>query len=155
MAERATVARPYARAAFALAKQQGRLAQWQQWLARARDTVASDEYQRLQHAPGVHTAELVGTAGSIVVPDFFHPDTLLVHPRTGPAETLKFPHAGRGWGIQAIEAMRCLRAGLKESPRMPLSETWTTMCTLDRIRAEIGLEYPNFVSAAGERVAAP
>ena len=52
MAERATVARPYARAAFAHAKEQGRLAQWSQWLTRARDTVASEEYQRLQHAPG-------------------------------------------------------------------------------------------------------
>jgi F-type H+-transporting ATPase subunit delta len=67
MAERATVARPYARAAFAHAKQHGHLAQWQQWLARARGTVASDEYQHLQHAPGVRTTELVeliaGVAG--------------------------------------------------------------------------------------------
>ena len=67
MAERATVARPYARAAFAHAKEHGRLAQWQRWLARARATVASDEYQRLQHAPGVRTSELTdliaGVAG--------------------------------------------------------------------------------------------
>ena len=60
MAERATVARPYARAAFAHAKEQGRLAQWSQWLTRARDTVASEEYQRLQHAPGIRTEELTG-----------------------------------------------------------------------------------------------
>jgi F-type H+-transporting ATPase subunit delta len=65
MAERATVARPYARAAFAHAKQHGRLAQWQQWLARARDTVASDEYQRLQHAPGVRITELVGLIAGV------------------------------------------------------------------------------------------
>ena len=60
MAERATVARPYARAAFAHAKEQGRLGQWTQWLTRARDTVASEEYQRLQHAPGIRTEELTG-----------------------------------------------------------------------------------------------
>ena len=65
MAERATVARPYARAAFAHAKQHGRLAQWQQWLALARGTVASDEYQRLQHAPGVRTTELVGLIAGV------------------------------------------------------------------------------------------
>ena len=65
MAERATVARPYARAAFAHAKQHGHLAQWQQWLARAGGTVASDEYQRLQHAPGVRTTELVGLIAEV------------------------------------------------------------------------------------------
>jgi len=65
MAERATVARPYARAAFAYAKEQGRLAQWSQWLARVRDTVASDEYQRLQHAPGVRITELVGLIAGV------------------------------------------------------------------------------------------
>ena len=67
MAERATVARPYARAAFAYAKEQGRLAQWSEWLARARGTVASDEYELLQHAPGVRAGELTeliaGVAG--------------------------------------------------------------------------------------------
>jgi F-type H+-transporting ATPase subunit delta len=64
MAERATVARPYARAAFAHAKEQGRLAQWSQWLARARGTVESDEYQGLQHAPGVRTEELTALIAS-------------------------------------------------------------------------------------------
>jgi F-type H+-transporting ATPase subunit delta len=65
MAERVTVARPYARAAFAYAKEQDRLAQWSQWLARARETVASDEYQRLQHAPGLRMEALTGLIASI------------------------------------------------------------------------------------------
>ena len=65
MAERATVARPYARAAFAHAKEQGRLAQWSQWLKRARDTVASEEYQRLQHAPGIRTEELTDVIAGV------------------------------------------------------------------------------------------
>jgi F-type H+-transporting ATPase subunit delta len=59
MAERATIARPYARAAFAHAKETGRLAQWSAWLARAREAVASDEFQRLQHSPGVRSGELI------------------------------------------------------------------------------------------------
>jgi F-type H+-transporting ATPase subunit delta len=67
MAERATVARPYARAAFAYAKESGRLAQWSAWLARARETVASEEFRRLQHSPGVRTSQLTeliaGVAG--------------------------------------------------------------------------------------------
>lgn len=102
-------------------------------------------------ADAPHTAELVGTEGRIVVPDFFHPNALLVEPRRGPAETLGFPHQGRGWGLQAVEAMRCLRAGAQESPRMPLSQTWMAMSTLDRIRAEIGLHYPNPGTGTGTR----
>jgi F-type H+-transporting ATPase subunit delta len=65
MAERATVARPYARAAFAHAKEQGRLAKWSQWLARAGETVDSDEYQRLRHAPGVSTEQLTALIASV------------------------------------------------------------------------------------------
>ena len=65
MAERATVARPYARAAFAHAREHGRLAQWQRWLGRARDPVASEEYQRLQHAPGVRMSELTGLIADV------------------------------------------------------------------------------------------
>src|SRR5688500_18229491 len=65
MAERATGARPDARAAVAHAKEQGRLAQWSQWLTRARDTVASEEYGRLQHAPGIRTQELTGLIAGV------------------------------------------------------------------------------------------
>ncbi len=67
MVERATVARPYARAAFAHAKETGRLAQWSAWMARASQAVASDEFQKLQHSPGVRSGELTelvaGVAG--------------------------------------------------------------------------------------------
>ncbi len=59
MAERATVARPYARAAFAHAREQGRLAEWSAWLARARAVVSSEEYEALERSPGVRTGQLV------------------------------------------------------------------------------------------------
>ena len=39
MAERATIARPYAKAAFAVAREQGRLAEWSRWLGNARGVV--------------------------------------------------------------------------------------------------------------------
>ena len=45
MAERATIARPYAKAAFAVAREAGRLDQWSRWLATAREVVLSDEFQ--------------------------------------------------------------------------------------------------------------
>ena len=42
---------------------------------------------------------------------------------------------------EAIEVGRCLRAGLTESPLMPLDETLAVMATLDEIRRQIGLDY--------------
>jgi F-type H+-transporting ATPase subunit delta len=67
MAERATVARPYAKAAFAYAQDQGRLEAWSKWLSTARAVVRSDEYAAYERSPGVqtrHLAELVaGVAG--------------------------------------------------------------------------------------------
>jgi hypothetical protein len=36
---------------------------------------------------------------------------------------------------------RCLRAGLLESPVMPLDETVSILGTLDEVRDQIGLNY--------------
>jgi len=65
MAERATVARPYARAAFAHARETGRVAQWSGWLATARSVVASDEFQKLERSPGISTADLTALVAGI------------------------------------------------------------------------------------------
>jgi F-type H+-transporting ATPase subunit delta len=59
MAERATIARPYARAAFAYAHENGRLDGWSAWLGNARAVVLSDEYQSLASSPGIHKGQLV------------------------------------------------------------------------------------------------
>jgi F-type H+-transporting ATPase subunit delta len=58
MAERATIARPYAKAAFAAAQEQGRLAEWSRWLGNAREVVLSEEFRLLESSPGVSTAQL-------------------------------------------------------------------------------------------------
>ena len=67
MAERATVARPYAKAAFAFARDEGRLDAWSNWLGTARATVMSDDYVAFERNPGVQTRELLeliaGVAG--------------------------------------------------------------------------------------------
>lgn len=59
MAEKATVARPYAKAAFAHAREQGKLDQWSGWLGTARAVVLSDEYAAYERSPGVETKQLV------------------------------------------------------------------------------------------------
>lgn len=58
------------------------------------------------------------------------------------AEELTLPFAGNGYQYEAAEAMRCLRAGLTESPIMPLDETLAIMRTMDSIRNQWGLKYP-------------
>ena len=47
-----------------------------------------------------------------------------------------------GYRYEAIEAMRCLRAGMRESETMPLDETIQIMETMDAIRAQCGVVYP-------------
>ena len=58
MAERATIARPYAKAAFAVAREGGTLDQWSRWLSTAREVVLSEEFQKLERSPGVSTGQL-------------------------------------------------------------------------------------------------
>ena len=59
MAERATIARPYARAAFTYARENARLDNWSAWLGTARAVVQSAEYEALASSPGIRTAQLV------------------------------------------------------------------------------------------------
>jgi predicted dehydrogenase len=52
----------------------------------------------------------------------------------GGGRTIRRRYRGNGYCHQAIEAMRCLRAGQTESPLMTLAETVRVMETLDAIR---------------------
>ena len=72
---------------------------------------------------------------------FNQSETLTVTLADGSTRTLHCPFIGNGYAHEAIEVMRCLRAGLTESPVMPLDETLALMGILDSIRAQIGLSY--------------
>jgi predicted dehydrogenase len=56
--------------------------------------------------------------------------------------TVSKPFRGGGFEYQIEEAMRCIRAGLLESPGMTHADTLANMQLMDNIRAEIGLRYP-------------
>jgi predicted dehydrogenase len=47
------------------------------------------------------------------------------------------PHRDNGMGHQADEVMRCLQAGLRESPVMPLSDSVATIATLEQAVAQV------------------
>jgi hypothetical protein len=85
----------------------------------------------------------MGTDGMIRVhPQWWRARTLTLIRGGRADEVIEAPYSGNGYQYEAIEAMRCLRAGMTESPVMPLDETLGIMRTLDAIRAQWGLTYP-------------
>jgi predicted dehydrogenase len=60
----------------------------------------------------------------------------------GGGGTLLLPCLGNGYAHEAEEVMRCLRAGLVESPIMPLDETVAILETMDELRQQWGVKFP-------------
>jgi len=88
-------------------------------------------------------AVLTGTKGQIRIPRPFWLNNRCEVFRDGHApRTVEAELITNGFAHEALEVNRCLRAGLKESPDMPLDETLDIMETLDAIRARWGLRYP-------------
>ena len=90
-------------------------------------------------------SELVvsGMRGSVRMHRMFHmAESITVDLLDGPSRTISTPWLGNGYAHEAIEAGRCLREGLLESPLMPHDETLAIMGLLDTIRRQIGLRYP-------------
>ncbi len=89
-----------------------------------------------------HGLRIDGTAGRITVPSFWRADraTLTAGDRT---EDVQLGHqGGNGYNFEAAEVGRCLRAGLTESPVIPLDESLGLMRILDELRRQVGLRYP-------------
>ncbi|WP_300756818.1 Gfo/Idh/MocA family oxidoreductase [Janthinobacterium sp.] len=83
-----------------------------------------------------------GSLGRIRLPNrFYRPDHLIVEPMDGERRVIDTPFTGNGYTHEAIEAMRCIRAGLLESPIMPHDESVALMANLDAMRGQIGLVY--------------
>jgi F-type H+-transporting ATPase subunit delta len=70
MAERLTIARPYAKAVFALASAQQRLPQWSEALALAAAVVADERVRPLLTSPAVTGEQLVGLITGIAGQQF-------------------------------------------------------------------------------------
>jgi predicted dehydrogenase len=85
-----------------------------------------------------------GTLGSVRMDAMFHlAKSVTVRLADGSRRTVPTPYLGNGYVHEAIEAGRCLRAGLLESPHMLHDDTLAQMRLLDAIRAQIGLHYPS------------
>ena len=84
---------------------------------------------------------------TIEVPGFWHPTKAFVTWKDASiTETIEIPlvhGAGEGFYYECEEVMRCLDAGLTESPLMTLNDSIRVMEQLDAVRDAIGLKYPS------------
>jgi predicted dehydrogenase len=88
-------------------------------------------------------AVVTGTAGRIEIDRYFwKPTGCTLHRSNGASERIELPVRGHGMVYEAEEVMRCLRAGLIESPLIPHEATLGVMATLDTALRQVGVTYP-------------
>ena len=100
-------------------------------------------------------AAIATERGRIDVEEFFHPTSIVFTPNQQKADWTDEdvalepvviepdePVLGRGYGNEAAEVGRCLRAGLLESPLVPHEQTLTLMRQMQEIRELTGIRYP-------------
>lgn len=93
---------------------------------------------------GPNRACVVGTKGRIELDHVWYtPTTIRVYDSANTLlETFDGATAGRGMQFQADEAERLIAAGLTAGTILPPSQSVEIMATLDEIRRQIGLSYP-------------
>lgn len=86
-----------------------------------------------------------GDKGYIEYPEFQQSDAFTIkrikEREVASEETIRTEHADNGFVYQVREAARCLRAGLRESPIIPVTETVEIMAVMDEIRRQLPLHY--------------
>lgn len=88
-------------------------------------------------------ARVSGTRGWIELPSEFQiAPHYTVHRPDRAADGFAEEAIGGGYVYEAQEVARCLRAGWTESPWVPLDDTLAVMTLLDRIRGQLGVQYP-------------
>ena len=78
-----------------------------------------------------------------VPPEFHHPTYAVWTPVGGEPERIEGdePVIGIGYGNEIAEVGRCVQAGLRESPLVPLERTLLLMRQMDDLRRQIGVRY--------------
>lgn len=96
-------------------------------------------------ARGPNVASIVGTQARIDIDaTWFTPTTFrVIGPDERLLETSTSTVSGHGLQLQAFEVERLIESGEIESPLMPLDESVQIMATLDEIRRQIGVAYPD------------
>ena len=94
--------------------------------------------------PGPNVASIVGTEGRIDIDAVWYTQTTFTRYDRGGTVVERYDREidGRGMQYQAMEVERCVAQGLTDSATMPVGETLAIMRTLDEIRRQIGVVYP-------------
>ncbi|MFB7251607.1 Gfo/Idh/MocA family protein [Microbacterium sp. NPDC056234] len=96
-------------------------------------------------AVGPNSASVIGTEGRIDIDRVWYAPTSfrLVAPDGTVRESYASAIDGRGMQYQALAAERLVARGTPEGDILPIAESVAIMATLDEIRAQIGVRYPN------------
>lgn len=96
-------------------------------------------------AAGPNAASIVGTEARIDIDRVWYTPTTfrVVQPDGTVVEEYVSDVDGRGMQYQAQAAERLVRDGILEGDILPIAESVAIMGTLDEIRAQIGVRYPN------------
>lgn len=85
---------------------------------------------------------IAGERGHVRMNGMFHRAQVVTVARAdGVARTVPAPYLGNGYVHEIVEAQRCWRAGLVESPGMTHADTLALMGVMDEARRQIGLAY--------------
>ena len=90
---------------------------------------------------GVNDFMIYGSIGHIRIHGNYWGSTEATLVTADQSVTVSRPFRGGGFEYQTEEAMRCIHAGLLESPGMSHADTLANMELMDGIRAQIGLKY--------------
>ena len=95
-------------------------------------------------AAGPNTAHVVGTEGRIDIDRVWYTPTSfrVTAPDGTVLEEFVSDVEGRGMQFQALAAEEIIAGGATDSERLPIDETVAIMETLDAVRRQIGLRYP-------------
>jgi predicted dehydrogenase len=99
------------------------------------------------------SAVISGTDGMIQIDHFYSASGFELWRSRRLAEQVSVPYPGsHGLAPQAAEVMRCRREGLIESPLVPLSATLAVLRTLDEVRGQVGVRYPELHGPSAVRL---
>ncbi len=87
---------------------------------------------------------ICGTKGMIIIPDdFYRPSKLILELEGRKQKIYDFDYRGNGFQYEAEHVTDCLRKRKTESDIMSLEESGAIMETMDKIRSQWKLKYPN------------
>ena len=91
---------------------------------------------------GTISARITGTGGTIEIPTPFYRAQIAVLKTPEGEVREERPFLATGYEYEAMEVARCVRAGERESPVVPLEESLMLAATMHRLRMEWGVQYP-------------